>query len=107
MDIKRINSDTIWLLRVLMIAGAEVNTPLPNAWVQATAHEAGGLGGEELDFVLSYAWGKDWLDTGARPGTTTLTNAGENAAKASFISRGVLSVCDLVAVTSGLNGNAV
>jgi hypothetical protein len=98
MDIERINSDAIWLLRVLIVAGAEVNTSMPNAWIQATAHEAGGLDGEELELAISYAEGKDWLDTGARLGTTTLTSAGEHAAKSCFMLGGGLSVCAHVAV---------
>jgi hypothetical protein len=81
MDIRRINSEAIWLLRMLIVAGAEAETPLPNAWIQARALEAGGLEGEELELALTYAGGKDWLDTGARPDTTKLTSFGEQAAK--------------------------
>lgn len=104
MDFQRINSDTIWLLRVLIVAGAEVNRPLPNACIRATAHEAGGLEGEELDLVLSYARGKDWLDSDARLGTTTLTSAGEEAAKSPFISRGVFPLCAHLAVREFADG---
>jgi hypothetical protein len=52
LDIRRVSTDAMWLLRVLIVAGVEVNTPIAKAWIEEIAYEAGELEAEELDLAL-------------------------------------------------------
>ena len=67
------------LLSALIAAGANTDEPMQNAWVQATALEAAGLDGDDLDGALTAAGEQGWIDQGPRLGTTKLTPAGAQA----------------------------
>jgi hypothetical protein len=73
-------ANAIRLLKALVAAGADSDTPMPNAWVQDIALRDVSLRGTELSSALAYAEEQGWLANSPRTGWL-LTHAGEIAAR--------------------------
>jgi len=65
----------------MVAAGANFKTPMANAWVHDIALRDLSLHGTGLASALTYAGNEGWLKDGPRKDTTSLTRAGEIAAK--------------------------
>ena len=74
-------ANAIRLLKALVAAGANSNTLMVNAWVHEIALRDASLRGTELSSALAYVEGQAWIADGPREGWTTITRAGESAAK--------------------------
>jgi hypothetical protein len=74
-------ANAIRLLRTLVVAGANSDTLMVNAWVHHIALRDASLRGTELSSALAYAEGQGWITDGPREGWTIITRAGESAAK--------------------------
>jgi hypothetical protein len=74
-------ANAIRLLKALVAAGANSNTLMANAWVHDMALKDASLRGAELSSALAYAEGQGWITDGPRKGWTTITRAGESAAR--------------------------
>jgi hypothetical protein len=74
-------ANAIRLLKALVAAGANSNTPMGNALIYEIALKDTSLRGAELASALAYAEGQGWIADGPRRGRTTITRAGEHTAK--------------------------
>jgi hypothetical protein len=79
-------ANAIRLLGALVAAGANSKTPMANAWVHNIALRDLSLHGTNLASALTYAGNEGWLKDGPRKDSTSLTRAGEIAAK--LVNRG-------------------
>ena len=73
-------ANAIRLLRALVAAGADSDTPMANAWVKNIALRDVSLRGTEFSSALAYAEEQRWLADSPRTGWI-LTHAGEVAAR--------------------------
>jgi hypothetical protein len=73
-------ANSIRLLKTLVAAGANSNTPMAEAWVRDITWKS-ALRGTELASALAYAEGQGWIADAPRKGWTTITRAGERAAR--------------------------
>jgi len=73
-------ANAIRLLKALVAAGANSNTLMVNTWVEDIALKA-ALRGTKLASALAYAQGQGWIADGPQAGWTTITRAGERAAR--------------------------
>jgi len=73
-------ANAIRLLKALVAAGANSDTPMAHAWVQDIALRDVSLRGTELSSALAYAEGQGWLADSLRTGWRP-THAGEIAAR--------------------------
>jgi hypothetical protein len=78
-------ANAIRLLKALVTAGANSNTLMVKAWVHDIAVRNGSLRSAELSSALAYAEGQGWIADGPRQGWTTITRAGESAARLRII----------------------
>ena len=74
-------ANAIRLLRALVSAGASSKTPMANAWLHNIALRDLSLHCTDLASALAYAGNEGWLKDGPRKDSTSLTRAGEIAAK--------------------------
>ena len=74
-------ANAIRLLRALVADGANSNTPMANAWMHEIALKDASLRGTELSSALAYAEGQGWIADSPQKGSTSLTDAGEIAAR--------------------------
>jgi len=74
-------ANAIRLLKALVASGANSNRLITNAWVRDIALKDASLRGAELASALAYAEGQGWIADGPREGWTTITRAGESAAR--------------------------
>jgi hypothetical protein len=73
-------ANAIRLLKALVAAGADCDTPMTKAWVQDIALKDVSLRGTELASALAYAEEQGWLADSLQAGWV-LTHAGEIAAR--------------------------
>jgi hypothetical protein len=74
-------ANAIRLLKALVAAGADSSTLMASAWVHDIAVKDVSLHGVELASALAYAEGQGWIADGPQKGSTSLTHAGEIAAR--------------------------
>ena len=74
-------ANAIRLLKALVAAGANAQTPMANTWVHAVALRDLALQGTDLASALTYAGNEGWLTDGPQKDSTSLTRAGEIAAR--------------------------
>jgi hypothetical protein len=73
-------ANAIRLLKALVAAGANSNALMVNTWVDDIALKV-ALRGTNLASALAYAQGQGWIADGPQTGWTTITRAGERAAR--------------------------
>jgi hypothetical protein len=73
-------ANAIRLLKALVAAGANSNTPMVSAWVHGIALKM-SLRGTDLASALAYAEGQGWIADGPQKRWTTITRVGERAAR--------------------------
>jgi hypothetical protein len=73
-------TNAIRLIKALVAEGYDSDTPIPNAQIAAVALQI-SLEGEDLDAAVDYAGKYGWLNRTQKAGWTSLTHAGETAAK--------------------------
>jgi hypothetical protein len=73
-------TNAIQLIKTLVAKGYDSDTPIQNAQITTMALQI-SLKGDELDAALNYAGKYGWLNRTQRAGWTSLTHAGETAAK--------------------------
>jgi hypothetical protein len=73
-------ANSIHLVKALVAAGANSNALMVNTWVEDIALKA-ALRGTTFASALAYAQGQGWIADGPRNGWTTITRAGERAAR--------------------------
>ena len=79
-------TNAIRLIKALVAEGYDSGTPIPNAQFAAIALQI-SLKGEELGAAVDYAGKYGWLNRTQKAGWTSLTHAGETAAKSRRCSR--------------------
>jgi hypothetical protein len=73
-------TNAIRLIKALVAEGYDSDSPIPNAQIAAVAIQI-PLEGEDLDAAVDYAGKYGWLNRTQKAGWTSLTHAGETAAK--------------------------
>jgi hypothetical protein len=74
------------LIKALVAEGYDSDTPIPNAQIAAIALQI-SLEGEDLDAAVDYVGKYGWLNRTQKTRWTSLTHAGETAAKSKRYSR--------------------